>query len=1044
MKKKFTSNRQTCERTMQDIGLLFVFGLLCILMSPSAFCQDPMYSIKTITHDDGGNLGYNRDVFQDTTGIVWVTGSNDGLLAFDGEQVKSFRKSKAQPSIPFKRVVQLAVLDNGNVLLSPQNDKFYEFNPYSRQVVDSTIAEPKYDVSAYDFDIDDNGTIWAAGFTTLSNNDYEIYRIERSGKTKVVDTLKSKTWPQLCCYQGLIYANAVNAVHSYRSDGSKSNVLPLKDNGLTVVPFRYAVDSENQLWLKSTALDHEDTDSPAIFKLNKQKNEFVKFDFPFPEALLSTEYINFIDDELWIGGYYENLWLYNMKTSRLTDFRQLIRKTHNGRFYILGVTDVSEDLRFVTTPFGLLQLTPQEQEKVVAIADVKSGICEDNCGIQSIVAVDSLIYFARSNKIVAQHIYTNELTELPVSPRSTNLAEGRPLYWDSGSQILSSAGGKLFHHDILIDPITYEHKHLINDNDKEDFRVVNGVIDSNRVWLLPYRPKDQDHQLFEYNIKKDKITPIELDVDLRAEQNPYQILSSATHDRVWLITNKGGLFEFNKKGKLLKNGFLETTPKISRNGYYCLYEKDDVLWIGAYGGLIEYVWQRDKANYYKNVIEAPSGKTISGTHAMVELNDSILILSGTLGLHVFDMQKKQFRIPSILLGQEAKSFFHSSVLHEKEKDKIYFGSRNGVVVFDRSSVFSKKRADILFPLLITEHTIQKKANKKLIFDKNERQVEKITLAGSDLWFSLRYVLPNYNADKVLYAHKLEGFDDVFSRPSLDNEVRYANLPKGNYTLKLRVLLDEASQQYFEKSIAIKVRQLWYKSIYFFIGCILLSIAIVYAFTRTRYNRKLQEQARMTKLRNKISRDLHDDVGSLLTGLTMQSEILKRASKSDDRNRLNKLNELSREAMARMRDAVWVMNASKDNWKSLIDRMNEFCQETLELKQIEYRIAMEGAEASEELPSTIRQNVFLIFKEAVANILKHSNATEVNVDLRKFNNFIVCSIEDNGSVVKKNYTTTGEGLSNMLKRVEQMNADMKIETSDGYSITLTIPIIVDSN
>ena len=229
----------------------------------------------------------------------------------------------------------------------------------------------------------------------------------------------------------------------------------------------------------------------------------------------------------------------------------------------------------------------------------------------------------------------------------------------------------------------------------------------------------------------------------------------------------------------------------------------------------------------------------------------------------------------------------------------------------------------------------------------------------------------------------------------------------------------------------RIRNQW-----FIIAAILGALVFIVYYLNSRFKQKIAKQKAVEQLRTKISADLHDDVGSLLTGLSMQSEILGKNAPKDIKPKLERVSELSRSAMLKMRDAVWVMDARKDNWQSLVDRINEFASEHLGAKELKYKLNQLNPSREEEIAGGTRQHLYLIVKEAIANILKHSNADTVTIDMSKTKKEISLSILDNGKV--KNQGTTGLGVSNMQQRIQELNGQLDIFTEDGYQIMVKIP------
>lgn len=198
--------------------------------------------------------------------------------------------------------------------------------------------------------------------------------------------------------------------------------------------------------------------------------------------------------------------------------------------------------------------------------------------------------------------------------------------------------------------------------------------------------------------------------------------------------------------------------------------------------------------------------------------------------------------------------------------------------------------------------------------------------------------------------------------------------------------------------------------------------------------KIKEKEKFENFRNKISADLHDDVGSLLTGLAMQTEMLIHQVPEEQKYKLERINSVSKRAMLQMRDNVWSMDARKDTWQSLKDRIQDFALEIFEDKDIVFSLELKGIPVTAAIESTIRQTFYLVVKEALTNVLKHSNATKVRVELGKDSNKYYLIIQDNGSNIS-NITTSGQGLSNIKLRAGDINGTCSITTENGFLINL---------
>ena len=214
---------------------------------------------------------------------------------------------------------------------------------------------------------------------------------------------------------------------------------------------------------------------------------------------------------------------------------------------------------------------------------------------------------------------------------------------------------------------------------------------------------------------------------------------------------------------------------------------------------------------------------------------------------------------------------------------------------------------------------------------------------------------------------------------------------------------------------------------------LLVASLIWFYMITNY--RSQQSELIEQLRIKISSDLHDEVGSILSGLAMQSEIMEFTASEDQKEKLHHLATMSRNALASMRDTVWALDARKDNWQSLMDRLYEHANETLSVKDIAFQMELSGMETQETLPLNFRQNLYLIAKEAITNTAKYSNGTQMTIQISKNEEGLNVKIHDNGQVDTANMNTSGLGLSNMKLRAERMGGSLAIDTQEGFAIVV---------
>jgi len=252
---------------------------------------------------------------------------------------------------------------------------------------------------------------------------------------------------------------------------------------------------------------------------------------------------------------------------------------------------------------------------------------------------------------------------------------------------------------------------------------------------------------------------------------------------------------------------------------------------------------------------------------------------------------------------------------------------------------------------------------------------------------------------------------------------------------MRGTISNSAQAAQEMMISIHVNEAWYRTIWFYLLLIALIAGGFYGLFRYRLSQILKLQ----RLRTKISQDLHDDVGSILTGVAMQSELLEMAVDEHHKKTTNNIATKSRYAISQMRDIVWAMDASKDSIKNLIDRMRDHTDDILGGRGIDYKFEEKIYNDNKLLSPNIRQAVYLIYKESITNIAKHSDGNRIDIKLEASPKFIQLSIQDNGSE-KADIKTSGQGLTSLNNRALSINGTYHFRyENQGYLTTLKAPL-----
>ncbi|HEY2727839.1 MAG TPA: ATP-binding protein, partial [Parafilimonas sp.] len=204
--------------------------------------------------------------------------------------------------------------------------------------------------------------------------------------------------------------------------------------------------------------------------------------------------------------------------------------------------------------------------------------------------------------------------------------------------------------------------------------------------------------------------------------------------------------------------------------------------------------------------------------------------------------------------------------------------------------------------------------------------------------------------------------------------------------------------------------------------------------------KFEKQALAQSIRDKIAIDLHDDIGSTLSSISILSELAKQNSS----NAVPYIENISKNTalmQENMSDIVWAINPKNDRFVNIIQYMSQFAEEVLETKNIEVNFNSDESLSSLMLPMDKRKNFYLFFKEAVNNCAKYSMASYVDILISCKEQHINLIIADNGKGFNTLLNYKGNGMLTMKKRAEELCGQVKIisEQNKGTQIHLYFPV-----
>lgn len=297
--------------------------------------------------------------------------------------------------------------------------------------------------------------------------------------------------------------------------------------------------------------------------------------------------------------------------------------------------------------------------------------------------------------------------------------------------------------------------------------------------------------------------------------------------------------------------------------------------------------------------------------------------------------------------------------------------------------------------------------------------------------------------RITYEYKLEGFDKKWNIQNTPAPVKYNFLPHGKYRFLVRARNEQGDYTSNITFISLYITPPFWKTTWFYLLLILLTIAILFYLHRLR----LQKLLHIEQVRNRLARDLHDDMGSTLSTINILSNMALQQSTFDaakSKEYMNTISNSTSQMMESMDDIVWSINPANDSTGKIITRMKETAGLILEPRQIDYRFHVHPSVPEIRLSMEARREIFLIFKEAINNIVKYADCKEVEFTLTKNGSLLILEIKDNGKGFQTSSSLSsvrGNGLKNMEKRATNLKGKLIIDTGPGKGtrIKLSIPI-----
>lgn len=540
----------------------------------------------------------------------------------------------------------------------------------------------------------------------------------------------------------------------------------------------------------------------------------------------------------------------------------------------------------------------------------------------------------------------------------------------------------------------------------------------NGLWLLNKKSRELDR----YELAGG--SPHALDLQIRH-------MERLRDDRLLLSTSLG-LFELNQ-GKLTKK-----YPKSGNMGVYKVIVDGSKWWIATQGaGLVAMGSDGSEAAR----VTTDNGLSNNLIYSL-ERVDGVMVLGTADGLNLVDAQHRVRRIGRAE-GLSQSEFNSGASFVDKARRRVYVGGLSGYTVLDMNQNWFD-RNDQLESYVTEIHTSTGKAGQRVRdYTWPYREEKQLTLGYNQSLTALYVGTPgNYRANSEV-AYSLNAGD---WEPLVRGQfISLIQASPGQYKLSLRTRSFGLENRL---NLVTVIKKPHFSQTWWFRGMLALcAAAIVVLWYRSRIAKIRREQ----DIRNRIAADLHDEVGSSLTRIFFQASALAGApaakvpeevnpEEGRQSRQLELIADTSKQALLTMSDMVWSIDSRFDTMKDLVIRMKDYAYRLREELDFSYRFD-EGAEVeSGRVSQAVRQNLFLIFKEALINAIKYGDGAEILISLHVDPMIrLVVSNRYPAKLVSFGDRQGGRGLENMELRAGKVGGKLSVSDSEGiFRIVFEIP------
>lgn len=496
-------------------------------------------------------------------------------------------------------------------------------------------------------------------------------------------------------------------------------------------------------------------------------------------------------------------------------------------------------------------------------------------------------------------------------------------------------------------------------------------------------------------------------------------LARGSENTLWVTCIKYGLFAFNIRTHTL-TAYRQPSDKIYETLNRCqdVIAGKDTIWVSNMAGLSAYLPDKNKFINYN----LKDGLLSNYVYDISMSENGTIWGRGNAGIFSFVNN----RFTNYKLPPE----FHTSYYLQHVNtfnNNCLLGLQNGMLVFNDSLLKRFPAPSVIINAIYA----------------NGREVEsnRTVFAPEENNLVFDFSAVNFFGSKEEAYYRLDGLNNIW-HPSFSSQILFAHLPPGNYTLHIKTK-NEATGLWNpnEAAHSFSIGTPFYKKPWFLAVCILSALALSYYI----YWQKIQKLAAVECTRQRISKDLHDDIGNTLSSITLMNAVLKNKINDNPKEAsemAGRIENISRDMIGTMSDIVWSINPVNDTFEQLLSRLQQFATSALEEKGTAFDLQVGSGLATGNISMAQKKDVYLICKEIINNAAKYSGATKLSLQIGREGRFLKIHAVDNGKGFELQAARPGNGLNNIRQRAQAYKGMAEIYTSpeSGTEWKILIPMV----